>query len=247
MTLNSKQQTIVKGKFFVIEGVDGAGKATQSKLLAESLRNKGYEVQKIDFPQYGTKSAGLVENYLGGVYGSSEEVGPYRGSIFFSCDRYDMGFKIKKWLDGGKIVVSDRYTASNIGHQGGKLIHDKEAWVKYVDWLHHLEYSLFDIPKPDCTFILMISPELSMQMSNKITDVEKQRKRNTYLGDHQKQDIHEADRSHLINSIKSYEAIAEKFLEEYKIINCEEGGKFLPINVIQDKIITLAEEKLHDA
>lgn len=237
----------MKGNFFVIEGVDGAGKATQSKLLAESLRNKGYDVQKIDFPQYGTKSAGLVENYLGGVYGSSEEVGPYRGSIFYACDRYDMGFKIKKWLDEGKIVISDRYTASNIGHQGGKLIHNKEAWAKYIDWLHHLEYTLFGIPKPDYTFILKISPGLSMQMSNKITDAEKQQKRNAYLGDHKKQDIHEADRNHLVNSIKSYEAIAEKFPEEYKIIDCEESGSFLPIDAIQNKIITLVEKKLHEA
>ncbi len=234
----------MSGKFFVIEGVDGSGKATQSKLLAEYLKRKGYQVQKIDFPQYGTKSAGLVENYLGGLYGSSEEVGPYRGSIFYAADRYDMGFKIKQWLDEGKIIISDRYTASNIGHQGGKLIHDKKAWATYVDWLHHLEYELFGIPKPDYTFILKISPELSMKMSNNIKDAEKQQKRVAYLGDHKKQDIHEADRSHLINSFKSYQSIAERFPEEYKIIGCEEHGNFLPVDTIHKKIIELVQEKL---
>ncbi len=109
------------GKFIVIEGLDGSGKSTQSKLLTQYLRKEGYKVEKIDFPQHGEKSAGLVDEYLNGKYGSSEEVGPYRASVFYACDRYDASFKIRKWLKEGKIVVSDRYVASNVGHQGGKI------------------------------------------------------------------------------------------------------------------------------
>ena len=45
-----------KGKFFVLEGMDGSGKATQTKLLTEALKNQGCEVVKIDFPQYGKKN-----------------------------------------------------------------------------------------------------------------------------------------------------------------------------------------------
>jgi dTMP kinase len=234
----------MQGKFFVLEGVDGSGKATQAKLLAEALRAKGYQVQKVDFPQYGKTSAGLVENYLKGVYGSAQEVGPYRASVFYAVDRYDLGFQIRQWLDEGKMVVADRYVASNIGHQGGKLIDSKKAWDKYIDWLHHLEYKLFSIPKPDYTFILKISPELSMQMSNKITDKEKQKRRNTYLGSHKKQDIHEADRKHLANGLKSYVAISKKYPKEYKIIECEQKGSFLPVDIIHQKIVTLIESKL---
>ena len=233
-----------KGKFFVLEGMDGSGKATQTKLLVEVLKSKGYQVEKIDFPQYSKASAGLIENYLKGMYGSSKDVGPYRASIFYACDRYDLSFQIRQWLKEGRVVIADRYLASNIGHQGGKLITNKKAWNKYIDWLHDLEYRIFTIPKPDYTFILKISPKLSMAHSNKITDKEKQQKRVAYLGDSKKQDIHEADKKHLANTLKSYVAISKKYPREYKIIECEKRGQFLPIPEIHNKILTLIGEKI---
>ncbi len=240
-----------KGKFFVFEGLDGSGKATQAKLLVESLKSQGLEVEKIDFPQYGKKSAGLIENYLTGMYGTAEEVGPFVASIFYASDRYDMGFKIKQWLDEGKIVISDRYVVSNIGHQGGKLMDRPEEWEEYINWLYNLEYNIFKIPRPDYTFILKTSPELSMQMSNKITDAEKQKKRASYLGDDKKQDIHEADKNHLKNTLESYMKISEKFPEEFKIIECLDlpaqagNNAMLPPEVIAGKISKLIEKKLN--
>ena len=132
-----------KGKFFVFEGIDGSGKSTQTKLLTNFLKSKKYKVEKIDFPQYGKRSAALLENYLQGMYGTSKEVGPYRASIFYACDRYDLSFQIRKWLNEGKIVVSDRYVVSNIGHQGGKLVGNGKAWEKYINWLYNLEYNIF--------------------------------------------------------------------------------------------------------
>lgn len=233
-----------KGKFFVFEGIDGSGKSTQTKLLTEALKQQGYQIEKIDFPQYGKASAGLLENYLKGLYGSSEEVGPYRASVFYACDRYDLSFKIKKWLNEGKIVISDRYVVSNIGHQGGKLISNKTAWNKYVNWLYQLEYKLFGIPKPDYTIILKITPELSQKKSNDITDDDKKQKRIAYLGNDKKHDIHERDKKHLADALKSYMAIAKKHPGEYKIIDCEKDGKFLPIEAIHQKILKVVMEKM---
>jgi len=76
----------MKGKFIVIDGTDGSGKATQTELLVQKLKQQGYEVEVADFPQYGKKSATLVEEYLNGNFGSAKEVGPYRGSIFYAVD-----------------------------------------------------------------------------------------------------------------------------------------------------------------
>jgi len=222
------------GKFIVFEGLDGSGKSTQNNLLAEHLKREGYEVKRIDFPQYGTKSAGLVEEYLNGKYGSSESVGPYRASIFYACDRYDASFKIRKWLKEGKIVVADRYIASNIGHQGGK-IKDKKKRKRYLKWLYSLEYEIFGIPKPDICFILKTSPELAWKMAPKITEEEKKKKRKAYLG-RKIRDIHEKDLVHLAASLNSYLEAAKEFPRDFKVIECLERGRLLPPELIHQKI-----------
>lgn len=230
------------GKFIAFEGLDGSGKSTQNNLLAEHLKREGYEVKRIDFPQYGTKSAGLVENYLNGKYGTSEEVGPYRASIFFACDRYDASFKIRERLKEGKIVVSDRYIASNIGHQGGK-IKDKKERKRYLKWLYNLEYGIFGIPKPDICFILKTSPELARKMAPKITEEEKKRKRKAYLG-RKIRDIHEKDLTHLRTALNSYLEVAKEFPEDFKVIECLKNGKWLPPEVIHQKIWEIVKEIL---
>ena len=87
------------GKFIVIDGTDGSGKTTQLNILKEKLETEGYLVEVADFPQYNTKSAGLIEEYLSGKYGQADEVDPYKASIFYAVDRFDASSKIKNWLN----------------------------------------------------------------------------------------------------------------------------------------------------
>lgn len=232
-----------KGKFFVFEGIDGCGKSTQTKLLAEFFVNKGFQVEKIDFPQHGEKSSGLVDEYLTGKYGESKDVGPYIASIFYACDRYDASFKIRKWLSEGKVVISDRYLVSNVGHQGGKIRNIK-AWRKYVNWLYDLEYNLFKIPKPDYTFILKTSAEFSLKLSNKITDIKKQKRRKSYLGSDKNQDIHEKDKNHLADALNSYIRVSKEFPRDFKVVECLENGELLSPDVISQKVIKLVNKIL---
>lgn len=236
------KENAYSGKFIVFEGLDGSGKSTQANLLVKHLKKEGFKVKKIDFPQYRTKSAGLVEEYLNGKYGSSEQVGPFRASIFYACDRYDASFKIRKWLREGKVVVCDRYMASNIGHQGGK-IKDKKERKKYLKWLYELEYKIFGIPKPDITFILKTSPELARKMAPRITDEGKKRKRKAYLG-RRIRDIHEKDISHLKAALNSYLEAAKEFPGDFKLIECLENGAWLLPEVIHQKICKIVKEIL---
>ncbi len=228
--------------FVVIEGIDASGKATQTKFLVERLKKEGYEVETIDFPQYGKKSAGPLENYLNGKYGSSKELGAYIPSIFYACDRFDSSFKIKKWLDEGKIVIADRYIASNISHQGGKIKNQEER-RKYIEWLYNLEYKIFKIPKPDFTIILKTSPEFSERLVGKGYDKGKEEKRKSYLGN-KKKDIHEKDKEHLLNTLNSYLEVAEMFPDDFKIINCLEEGELLSKEKIHEKVWSVVRKLL---
>lgn len=228
------KKNIHTGKFIVFEGIDGSGKSTQAKLLIAQLKKEGYATASIDFPQYGKKSAGLVEEYLNGKYGSAEEVGPYRASIFYACDRYDTSFIIREWLAQGKIVIADRYIGSNIGHQGGKIKNRKER-NKFLRWLYELEYELFGIPRPDFSFILKVPPKISKTLSGRITDKIKKAKKKLYLG-RKKRDIHEKDIKHLINTERSYLEAAQEFPKDFKVIECFRGGKLLSPKALHQEI-----------
>ncbi len=206
-----------RGKFIVIDGTDGSGKATQTDLLVRTLKDNGYDVKIADFPQYGKKSAGLVEEYLNGKYGSAEEVGPHRASVFYACDRYGASFKIKKWLGGGKIVISNRYVTANMGHQGGKIKDSKER-EKYFDWLYNLEYEIFKIPRPDLNIILHVDASVAQKL------VDKKEKRD-YIGG-AKRDIHEDDLGHLRDAEKVYLEIAESF-PDFTLIKCAKNGDIM--------------------
>ena len=139
-----------KGIFIVIDGTDGSGKTTQLNLLVKRLREQGKEVEVADFPQYNQKSAGLVEEYLEGKYGTADEVSPYTASVFYAVDRFDASFKMKEQLKQGKIIISNRYVSASMGHQGGK-IKDSEERKKYLEWIQNFEYNVMGIPKPDLT------------------------------------------------------------------------------------------------
>jgi dTMP kinase len=154
----------MKGKLIVLDGTDGTGKHTQTMLLYNNLKKLGYIVKTIDFPQYGKKSAGPTEDYLSGVYGSVNEITPYQASILYAVDRFAASFKIKKWLNGGYIVICDRYVSANMGHQAGKI----KSIVKrdeFLDWLFDLEYNIFNIPKPDINILLYLDTEIARKLA----------------------------------------------------------------------------------
>lgn len=216
----------MKGLFIMIEGTDGSGKSLQTELLVKHLKAQGKEVEQISFPQYGEKSAGLVEAYLNGEFGSAAEVGPYRASIFYAVDRFAAANKIKNWLNEGKVVIANRYVASNMGHQGGK-IKDEAERKKYFDWNYNLEYNILGIPRPEVNLILHVTPEISQQL------VDKKGVREYLHG--KKRDIHEDDIGHLADAEKSYLSIA-KLYPEFKLVECVENGQILPPEQIHDII-----------
>lgn len=147
-----------RGKFIVIEGIDGSGKDTQTNLLVKKLKESGYKVRNFDFPQYRkTFFGGAVGRFLKGEFGSLNEVNPYLASIVYAGDRWQAKDEINKYLGMGYVVVSNRYVLSNL-HQASKLKSKKRK--EFWDFIENLEYKTYGVPKEDLDLILDVPVEV---------------------------------------------------------------------------------------
>jgi dTMP kinase len=141
-------------KLFVIEGVDGAGKSTQIRLLRDFFSKKGYNCEYMHFPRTEAPWFGeLIARFLRGEFGSLDSVDPYLVAMLYAGDRKDASEIIGKWLHEGKIVLLDRYTYSNIAYQCAKL-NEQKAQDRLLKWILALEFEHFAIPKPDLNIFL---------------------------------------------------------------------------------------------
>jgi dTMP kinase len=141
-------------KLFVIEGVDGAGKSTQIKLLRDFFSKKGYACEYLHFPRTESPFFGeLISRFLRGEFGSLNDVDPYLVAMLYAGDRKDASTTISNWLAEGKIVLLDRYTYSNIAYQCAKLRNEPEK-EKLMQWILSLEFNHFAIPRPDLNIFL---------------------------------------------------------------------------------------------
>ena len=214
----------MSGKLIVIEGLDGSGKATQAKLLAEELRQQGREVRQISFPNYDSDSSALIKMYLSGAFGSKpDDVNAYAASSFFAVDRY-AGYK-SDWgafYDRGGIVIADRYTTSNAVHQCSKL--PRSQWDEYLDWLFRFEYEQLGIPAPDLVIYLQVDPAVSQKLMTQ-----------RYHGDEGKKDIHESDVEYLHRSRMAAEYCAKKL--GWQTISCTADGAMRAMADIHSDIL----------
>ena len=219
------------GKLIVLEGLDGSGKATQAKLLADALRQKGGRVRKISFPNYESDSSALVKMYLAGEFGKNPgDVNAYAASTFYAVDRY-AGMK-QNWggfYDAGGILIADRYTTSNAVHQCCKL--DRECWNAYLDWLFRFEYELLGLPAPDLVLYLRVPVSVNEKLMTE-----------RYHGNEQKKDIHERDTAYLLQAHEAAEYCAQKL--GWFTVECTEKDALRSIEAIGNDVLKAAEAVL---
>ncbi|HMI09679.1 MAG TPA: hypothetical protein VK497_04785 [Candidatus Saccharimonadales bacterium] len=217
------------GDFIAIEGGDGSGKATQTELyrayVADVLKQP---VLKMSFPRYGEDSAYYVEQYLNGAYGSSSDVSAELGSLPYAIDRFAASSEIREFLQTpGSLVISDRYIASNLAHQGVKIA-DPEERKKFYERTMKTEYEVLGIPRPSKNIVLLM-PSHHMQ-----ANVDKKSARSYTT---MKRDIHEADADHLEKAKANYEELCELYPNEFIAIQCiNESGNMRAIDDIQEEI-----------
>ena len=199
--------------YLVIEGIDGAGKETQTRLLKEYLKSLGKNVITQSFPNYGTDGCKPVQMYLDGKLSkTANEVNAYQSSVLFAVDRFCTMTQLIKNITKDSVVVFDRYVSSNMLHQGGK-IHNDEDLEKYLKWLENFEFEIMKIPRPDKIFFLSVPPEISMELI-------KQRKG---LKSQTEKDIQESDENHLKNAYNTGMKISKMF--GWEIIDCVDKEK----------------------
>lgn len=212
------------GKFIVLEGLDGSGKGTQSKLLAEQLEGEGYRVRILDFPVYESESSAFVRLYLnGGLGGKPEDTGAYAASMFFAADRY-VSYRQDWQADCGRedtVVIANRYTTANAYHQLSKQ--PETEWDAFLDWLWDFEYTKLGLPAPDRVILLDVPQWLSD------ANVEK-RSRETG----QAMDIHETDRQYLAKCRKAALYVGEKC--GWTILPCADDKAQFPREQIASEI-----------
>ena len=209
--------------FIVLEGLDGAGKSTQIKMLREWFLARGVESEYLHFPRFDAPVYGdLVARFLRGEFGSASEVNPYLVALIYAGDRADAAKMVQGWINEGKVVIADRYVYSNIGYQCAK-IEDETERAKLRQWIFDLEYDYNKIPRPDLSLFLDVPFTFT---ERKLTEQREGDDRNYLNG---QKDIHEA-------SLSLQQAVRRVYLEtaaedkDLQVIDCSdaEGGMATP-------------------
>lgn len=214
------------GKLFVIEGLDGSGKETQSKMIYQRLIDEGYKVMEISYPRYEKDSSALVKMYLRGDFGKEpSNINPYISSTFYAADRYaSYKTEYEEFYNLGGVVIADRYTTSNMVHQGGKIKDDNEL-EEYLKWLYELEFNIYQIPIPDKVFFLNLPLDKTM---------ERIKQRNNKINNSTIKDIHENNKEHLLHSYNNALKMMNKY--QWDNIDCMDNNRVRSIEEIHQEL-----------
>ncbi len=209
-----------------IEGGDGSGKGTHTKLLHQYIEQQGWKVFSLSFPRYGEDSSIYSGRYLDGAYGESREVHPDLASLTYAIDRYAASPLLREKLLVGD-VLTDRYVPSNLAHQGAKIAEfDKRQ--RFYDEMQHLEYDILGIPRPDLSIVLLMPTNLAQ------ANVDKKAAR-SYTD--KKRDIHEADANHLELAKANYEELCRLYPDKFVGVSCvKDNGEMRAIDDIQEEV-----------
>lgn len=225
------------GLLIVIDGSDGSGKATQTKLLVDRLQDEGKRVETIDFPQYENNFFGeLLGDCQTGEYGDFAKVDPKIASVIYAADRFESSPKIKKWIVEGAIVVADRYVSANQMHQGGK-IKDHEKKRDFLLWLDRMEYEIFQIPRPDVVLYLDVPAPTTKKLleDNKV----EMRSKKKYLK--RRIDLVELNDEYQENSKKAAAEIVKE-RNKWRRVECTENGELLSRETIHERVYATIED-----
>lgn len=219
----------------VIEGLDGAGKSTQVKLLQEYLSAQGKKFEYLHFPRTDSPVYGdLIARFLRGELGDNNSVNPYLVALIYAGDRADSKAMLEGWLNQGITVILDRYVYSNVAYQCAKL----DGWDKknaLKDWILETEFNYFKLPKPDLNIFLDVPFEFTRR---KLTGSRDGADRSYLNG---QRDIHEEDLDFQQRVRDIY--ISLDGTDYFSRIDCSNGETMLPPDAIFQKVVDKLKSK----
>ncbi len=220
--------------FIAIEGIDGAGKRTQTVRLVQALRAAGVSACWTAFPRYGkTWSGRILSGYLNGQFGPLDSIPVWFPALLFAEDRFESRGMLETLQREHAIVVADRYVASNLAFQGARIPAQKR--FDFYAWLSRVEYEANRLPHPDLTVLLDVTVEAgAAQVANKAergyTDL--------------KADLHERDRPFLERVRDVYsELCALQYGSRWLRVRCMKcDGQVRSIDSIHQEVFTKVSE-----
>lgn len=140
-----------KGKFIVLEGIDGAGTTTQARLIQEALQKGGLKAVLTAQPSIGPIGK-MIRSILRGEVTRADNtpIGAAAIAALFAADRSEhLDTQIQPWLDQGYHVICDRYYHSSLAYQGLQL------GIEYVAQLNAI------MKTPDLIFFIDVDPDIA--------------------------------------------------------------------------------------
>src|SRR5690349_10279430 len=201
-----------RGKLIAIEGIDGSGKRTQVELLTAALRERGHSVFATGFPQYDSWFGRMVGQFLNGELGPLEGVDPHFTALLYAGDRFEAKATLEDALSNGQIVLADRYIASNLAHQTARVAPEKRA--AFVEWIEHLEYDIYGLPREDMVLYLRVPPVEAQKLVA-------QKSQRSYTS--AQKDLQEASLRHLEDAAQMYDSLSKR--PNWNTIECFDGKR----------------------
>src|SRR3984885_68401 len=130
-----------RGKFIVLEGIDGSGKRTQLEMIARAFSARGIAFTQVSFPRYDGFFGKLVARFLNGEFGPLESVDPHFSALLYAEERRESRPALESDLAAGKALPANPYSASILAHKATRVPPAKRR--EFLAWLKELEYRLF--------------------------------------------------------------------------------------------------------
>lgn len=212
-----------------IEGIDGAGKGTQSRQLVERLISFGVKATGLQFPRYSeTTFGGAIGDFLNGRFGSLDQVHPQLAAVLYAGDRFESKQVLQQAVDNHDVVILDRFTGSNLAHQSAKL--DGDERLELIKWIDHVEHVVFGLPRPNLNVLIDISSNWSRELVSRKGERD-------YTSD--EADIQESNLPYLERVRACYRTIADQRDDWSVVESLDEKRELRTVSDINNEILEL--------